>query len=114
MKHNELVNATLNIGMVTKHHMPITVKEAMEIISLTTDCTMTECVWVYKGHMEKALKVEIYDVTCEKAVELAREFAREFVQECVACTVKFKTVFVDAVATEKERKELVKELAQGE
>lgn len=60
--------------------------------------------------MEKFLKVEIYDTTAENAVELAREFAREFVQECVACTVRWKTVFVADVATEKERKELTSEL----
>lgn len=110
MEHNEKINATLNIGMVTKHYMPINVKTAMRIISLTTDCTMTECVGVYHGHMEKSLKVEIYDTTCEKVVELAREFAREFVQECVACTVRWKTVFVADMATEKERMELTKEL----
>lgn len=110
MEHNTKINATLNIGMVTKHYMPINVKTAMEIISLTTDCTMTECVGVYHGHMEKSLKVEIYDVTCEKAVELAREFAREFVQECVVCTVRFKTVFVTDMATEQERNEMTSEL----
>lgn len=104
MKHNEKINATLNIGM------PINVKTAMHIISLATDCTMTECVGVYKGHMEKSLKVEIYDTTAEKAVEFAREFAREFVQECVACTVRWKTVFVAAMATEKECMEMTREL----
>jgi hypothetical protein len=110
MEHNTKINATLNIGMVTKHYMPINVKTAMRIISLTTDCTMTECVGVYKGHMEKSLKVEIYNTTCENAVELAREFAREFVQECVACTVRCKTVFISNMATEKERKELTSAL----
>lgn len=110
MKHNTKINSTLNIGMTTKHYMPINVKTAMKIISLTTDCTMTECVGVYHGHMEKSLKVEIYDTTCEKAIELAREFAREFVQECVACTVRFKTVFVTDMATEQERKEMTSEL----
>lgn len=110
MEHNTKINATLNIGMVTKHRMPITVKTAMKLISLTTDCTMTECVWVYKGHMEKGLKVEIYDTTCENAVELAREFAREFAQECVACTVRWKTVFVADIATGEERKKLTSEL----
>nr|DAR13268.1 MAG TPA: hypothetical protein [Caudoviricetes sp.] len=110
MEHNEKINATLNIGMTTKHYMPINVKTAMRIISLTTDCTMTECVGVYKGHMEKSLKVEIYNTTCENAVELAREFAREFVQECVACTVRWKTVFVADMATEEEREELTSEL----
>lgn len=110
MKHNEKISAVLNIGMTTKHFMPVNVKTAMKIISLTTDCTMSECVGVYHGHMEKSLKVEIYDTTCEKAVELAREFAREFVQECVACTVRWKTVFVADMATEKERKELTSEL----
>ena len=110
MKHNEKSNATLNIGMTTKHYIPINVKVAEKIISLTTDCTITECVGVYRGHMEKSLKVEIYDVTCERAIELAREFAREFVQECVACTVRFKTVFVDDMATEQERKEMTAEL----
>lgn len=110
MKHNTKINATLNIGMTTKHYMPINVKAAMKIISLTTDCTMTKCVGVYHGHMEKSLKVEIYDTTCEKAIELAREFAREFVQECVACTVRFKTVFVADMATEQERKEMTSEL----
>lgn len=110
MEHNTKINATLNIGMVTKHDMPIDVKTAMRIISLTTDCTMTECVGACKGHMEKSLKVEIYNTTCENAVELARELAREFVQECVTCTVRWKTVFVADVATEKDRKELTSEL----
>lgn len=110
MEHNEKINATLNIGMTTKHYMPINVKTAMRIISLTTDCTMTECVGVYKGHMEKSLKVEIYDTTAEKAVEFAREFAREFVQECIACTVRWKTVFVADMATEKECMEMTRDL----
>lgn len=110
MEHNTKINATLNIGMVTKHYMPINVKTAMKIVSLTTDCTMSECVGVYHGHMEKSLKVEIYGTTCERAVELAREFAREFVQECVACTVRFKTVFVADIATAQERKEMTSEL----
>lgn len=103
-------NITLNIGMVTRNGMPINEKVAIKVIGLTTDCTITRCTGYYKGHEEPSLKVEIYGVSCKKGVELAREFARDFNQECVACTVRFKTVFVDAMATEEERKELTEEL----
>lgn len=111
MKDNEsLENVTLNIGMVTRNYMPINVKVAKKIIGLTTDCTITECTGYYKGHEEPSLKVEIYGVSCEKGVDLAHEFARDFNQECVACTVRFKTVFVDAMATMEERKAMTEEL----
>ena len=108
------VNVTLNLGLVTKNFMPVNKKTAMKIIALSTDATITECMGIYKGNVEPSLKIEIYDTTLESAVELAREFARTFNQWCVACTYKFKTVFVDAMATEKEREQLVKELARGE
>jgi hypothetical protein len=108
------VNVVLNLGLVTKNFMPVDKKTAIKIIALSTDATVTECVGIYKGNVEPSLKIEIYDTTLENAIELAREFARTFNQWCVACTYKFKTVFVDAMATEKERKELEKELAKGE
>lgn len=108
------INVVLNLGLITIHEMPINKKTAIKIIALSTDCTITECTGVYKGRVEPSLQIEIYDTTLENAVELAREFARTFVQECVAVTYKWKTVFVDAMATEKERAELVRELAKGE
>lgn len=108
------VNVVLNLGLVTKNFMPVDKKTAIKIIALSTDATVMECVGIYKGNVEPSLKIEIYDTTLENAIELAREFARTFNQWCVACTYKFKTVFVDAMATEKERKELEKELAKGE
>ena len=106
------VNVVLNLGLVTLHGMPVNKKTAYKIIALSTDATITECTGIYHGHVEPSLKIEIYDTTLENAVEPAREFARTFVQECVAVTYKWKTVFVDAMATEKERVELVKELAK--
>ena len=108
------VNVTLNLGLVTKNFMPINENTAIKIIALSTDCTVTKCTGVYHGHVEPSFKIEIYDTTLTSAVDLAREFARTFNQECVAVTYKWKTVFVDAMATEKERKELVKELSNGE
>lgn len=108
------VNVVLNLGLVTKNFMPVDKKMAIKIIALSTDATVTECVGIYKGNVEPSLKIEIYDTTLENAIELAREFARTFNQWCVACTYKFKTVFVDAMATEKERKELEKALEHGE
>ena len=108
------VNVTLNLGLVTKNFMPVNKKTAMKIIALSTDCTITECTGIYKGHVEPSLKIEIYGTTLENAVELAREFARTFMQECVAVTYKWATVFVDGMATEKERAELVRELDKGE
>ena len=114
MTNNEMiekkVNVTLNLGLVTKNFMPINKKTAMKIIALSTDCTVTECTGVYHGHIEPSFKIEIYGTTLENSVELAREFAREFVQECVAVTYKWKTVFVDAMSTEQERKEMTAEL----
>lgn len=106
----KMENVTLNIGMITRNYMPINVKVAKKIIGLTTDCTISECTGYYKGHEEPSLKVEIYGVSCEKGVDLAHEFARDFNQECVACTVRFKTVFVDAKATMEERKAMTEEL----
>ena len=110
MKHNEKINAVLNIGMVTRNGMPIHIETAEKIIGLTTDCTITRCTGFYKGHKEPSLKVEIYNVPCDKAIDLAHEFARDFNQECTACTVRFKTVFVGAMATLKERKEMTAKL----
>ena len=109
-----MANVTLNLGLVTKNFMPVDKKTAIKIIALSTDATITECTGIYKGNVEPSLKIEIYDTTLENAVELAREFARTFNQWCVACTYKWKTVFVDAMATKQERKELVKELSKGE
>lgn len=106
----KMENVTLNIGMVTRNYMPINVKVAKKIIGLTTDCTISECIGYYKGHEEPSLKVEIYGVSCKRGVDLAREFARDFNQECVACTVRFKTVFVDAMATLEECKAMTEEL----
>lgn len=108
------VNVTLNLGLVTKHYMPINKKTAYEIISLSTDCTITECMGVYKGKLEPSLKIEIYGTTLPSAVALAREFARTFVQECVAVTYKWATVFVGDMATADKCADLVKELAKGE
>ena len=110
----ENVNVVLNLGLVTKNFIPLNKDMVYKIIAASTDATITECTGIYHGHLEPSLKIEIYDTTLENAVELAREFARTFVQECVAVTYKWKTVFVDAMATEKERVELVKELAKGE
>lgn len=110
-EEDKMENATLNIGMLTRNYMPINISTAKKIIGLTTDCTITECTGYFKGHEEPSLKVEIYGVSAEKAVDLAHEFARDFNQECVACTIKWKTVFVDAMATLEERKAMTKELA---
>lgn len=107
------VNVVLNLGLVTKNFMPVNKKTALKIIALSTDATVTECAELYEGTVEPFLKIEIYDTTLENAVELARKFARTFNQWYVACTYKRKTVLVDAMATESERKELVKELAKG-
>lgn len=106
----KMENVTLNIGMITRNYMPINIETAEKIIGLTADCTITRCTGFYKGHKEPSLKVEIYGVPCEKGVDLAHEFARDFNQECVACTVRFKTVFVDAMATMEERKAMTEEL----
>lgn len=103
-------NATLNIGMVTRNYMPINIETAEKIIGLTTDCTITRCTGYYNGHKEPSLKVEIYGVSVEKAVDLAHDFARDFNQDCVACTIKWKTVFVGAMATLEERKAMTEEL----
>lgn len=110
-EEDKMENATLNIGMLTRNYMPINISTAKKIIGLTTDCTITECTGYFKGHEEPSLKVEIYGVSAEKAVDLAHEFARDFNQECVACTIKWKTCFVDAMATLEERKAMTKELA---
>ena len=118
MTNNEMiekkVNVTLNVGLVTKNFMPVNKKTAMKIIALSTDCTVTECMGVYHGHVEPSFKIEIYDTTLPSAVALAREFARTFNQECVAVTYKFKTVFVADMSTTDECAELIKELAKGE
>lgn len=111
-EEENMENATLNIGMITHNYMPINIETAEKIIGLTTDCTITRCTGFYKGHMEPSLKVEIYGVSAEKAVDLAHEFARDFNQECVSCTIKWKTVFVAAMATLEERQQMTKELEE--
>ena len=105
------VNVTLNLGLVTKNFMPVNKKTAMKIIALSTDCTVTECMGVYHGHIEPSFKIEIYDTTLPSAIALAREFARTFNQECVACSYKEKTVFVGDMSTNVECTEMIKDLA---
>ena len=110
----ENVNVVLNLGLVTKNFIPLNKDMVYKIIASSTDATITECTGVYHGNLEPSLKIEIYDTTLENAVNLAIKFARTFNQECVAVTYKWTTVFVDAMATMEERKQLVKRLAKGE
>jgi len=108
------VNIVLNLGLVTQNFIPLNMNTVYKIIASSTDATITECTGVYHGKLEPSLKIEIYDTTLENAVKLARKFACTFNQECVAVTYKWATVFVDAMATMDECKQLVKRLAKGE
>ena len=110
----ENVNVVLNLGLVTRNFILLNKDTVYKIIASSTDATITECMGVYHGKLEPSLKIEIYGTTLENAIKLARKFAHTFNQECVAVTYKWSTVFVDAMATMDERKQLVKRLSEGE
>lgn len=60
------------------------------------NCTITQATGFYKGMRENSLKVEVFDITEEKAEELAVTFRDVFNQECVVKTnlTTNSTVFV--------------------
>lgn len=103
-------NVTMNIGMTTKDGINIDIESAINKIGSETDCTITRCVGFYKGKKEESLRVEIYDIAADSAVDMASYFARIFQQECVALTVEGKTHFIPGSLSEDEFLEIVDEL----
>lgn len=75
-----------------------------------TDCTITKTIGFYKGQRENSLKVDIYDIAVDSAVDMASYFARIFQQECVALTVDGKTHFITGTLTEDEFNIIIDEL----
>lgn len=88
------VNATMNIGCTTKNGVKMDVESMIDEIGRETDCTITPTIGFYHGQRENSLKVEIYDIAVDRAVDMASYFSRVFVQECVALTVEGKTYFI--------------------
>lgn len=87
-------NVTLNIGCTTKEGVKMNTEFMIDKIGYYTDCTITRCVGFYKGKREDSLKVEVYDIAVDAAVNKASFFARIFNQECVALTIDGKTHFI--------------------
>jgi hypothetical protein len=95
MEEEEIkANVTMNIGCTTKWGDVLNTNFMIDEIGYCTDCTITKTIGFYHGQRENSLKVEIYDMGLEGAINLASFFARIFHQECVALTVKDVTVFV--------------------
>lgn len=93
-KMEKKINVTMNIGCTTKHGVEINPDSMINTIGRNTDCTITKTIGFYKGIRENSLKVEIYDIATDSAVDMASYFARVFMQECVALTVQNKTHFI--------------------
>ncbi len=87
-------NVVFNIGCTTKNGVEMDVESMINAIGERTDCTITRTVGFYKGQRENSLKVDVYDVHSDTAVDMAIRFARLFHQECVALTIKGKTHFI--------------------
>lgn len=104
------VNATMNIGCTTKNGVKMDVESMINEIGKETDCTITPTIGFYHGQRENSLKVEIYDITVDMAVDMASYFSRVFVQECVALTVEGKTQFITGHLSEDECIEIVNAL----
>ena len=104
------LNVTLNVGCTTKHGVELNPDSMINTIGKETDCTITQCVGFYHGHRENSLKVEIYDIAVDSAVDMASYFARVFMQECVALTVNGKTHFITGRLSENEFINIVDEL----
>lgn len=101
-KMEKVVNVVLNIGCTTKHGVEMNIDSMIETIGKNTDCTITNTVGFYHGKKENSLKVEIYGIAVDSAVDMASYFARVFMQECVALTVDGKTNFITGRLSEDE------------
>ena len=104
------VNVTLNIGCTTKHGVELNPDSMINTIGKNTDCTITRTIGFYKGTRENSLKVDIYAIAADSAVDMASYFARVFMQECVALTVNCKTHFITGRLSENEFINIVDEL----
>lgn len=87
-------NVVMNIGCTTKDGEKLNMDTMMDIIGLFNDCTITPTIGYYKGKRENSLKIEIYDIAVDVAVDMARYYANSFNQECVALTVGSITKFI--------------------
>ena len=104
------LNVTLNVGCTTKHGVELNSDSMINTIGKNTDCTITRCVGFYHGQKENSLKVDIYGIAADSAVDMASYFARVFMQECVALTVNDKTNFIPGRLSENEFINIVDEL----
>ena len=103
-------NVIMNIGCVTKDGKGLNKDTMMDIIGLLNDCTITPTIGYYKGKREDSLKVEIYDIAVDIAVDMARYYASSFNQECVALTVGSVTKFITGILHGDEFLDTVEEL----
>lgn len=87
-------NIILNIGCTTKNGVEMDIESMIDEIGHYTDCTITKTIGFYRGKRESSLKVDIYDINIDTAVDMAMYFARIFHQECVALTIKGMTKFI--------------------
>lgn len=95
-------NIILNIGCTTKNGVKMNIESMIDKIGHYTDCTITKTIGFYKGKRENSLKVEIYDINIDTAVDTAMYFARIFHQECVALTIRDMTQFIGGYITDSE------------
>ena len=87
-------NVVMNIGCTDKDDKVLNRNVMMDIIGLFHDCTIIPTIGYYKGKRENSLKIEIYDIAVDVAVDMARYYANSFNQECVALTVGSVTKFI--------------------
>ena len=93
-------NVVFNIGCTTKNGEEMDIEAMINAIGEYIDCTITRCVGFYKGKREDSLKVEVYDIAVDDAVNKASFFSRVFNQECVALTIDGKTHFITGEMTD--------------
>ena len=94
MEEEKKTNVVMNIGCTDKDGKVLNRNTMMDLIGLFNDCTLTPTIGYYKGKRENSIKVEIYDIAVDIAVDMARYYANSFNQECVALTVGSVTKFI--------------------
>lgn len=85
----ERENVEVMVGLNDKdtHQQEMAIDEAMDLVGdIFPDCTIQECTGFYKGERERSLKVSVYGVTLQEAMDKAHEAKRRFNQECVIVT----------------------------
>lgn len=84
---------TMYIGMNDKdlHKQVKSARYFKQEIAKEMDCTIFECTGIYKGEIEKSLKIEVFGKTAKECREIARRLCVKFNQESIIVNGKFIT-----------------------